>query len=474
MVAKCWGEGFDLRERLNDFYDRSPELETIREETILQAASVILNYRQSRTKTILEETDIYELESQWESIEKAFLASIDFVKTTYHIRDLKYLPFDALLVPLSYLFFKKKQLTNQQLTQVGYWFWGACLSGRYSATVESKMEEDCINFDLLLEGKESVFNFLIDWESLKDQIISQPYNLRNAFVKTILSLYAFARPLNIIDGSEVGLTNAFSGYYKHQLHHIFPVNYIRTCQPEKMDQVNSIVNILLIPALTNGHISDMAPGEYMTLFKNGFEETDKLITFDDVLSKHHYIPSFEDSGFQTNAFDLFLNKRAERMVAAFRQLTGISGHVEGLIDNEPSQAVDLVEVRVRVIIDQLLRAETEGSYWKLSIPSDIRSSIDMKITDHLKRHPYNSIDEYEQESVRLRFMDIMDYCKIILVNWEIFGKYFGNKIETEKHFRAYKNYRNMIKHVRSIDEVEKKNGEAGLIWIERILNTIPV
>ena len=48
MVARCWGDGFDLREALDDFYVNK-ELEGIREETVLQAASAILNYRKARS-----------------------------------------------------------------------------------------------------------------------------------------------------------------------------------------------------------------------------------------------------------------------------------------------------------------------------------------------------------------------------------------------------------------------------------------
>lgn len=466
LVAKCWGEGFDLRERLNEFYERSTELETIREETILQAASVILNYRQSRTKIILA-TDVHELEAGWDKIEKAFLAAIDFVKTTYHIRDLKYLPFDAVLVPLAYLFYKQRQLSNKQLELIGHWFWGANLSNRYGSTLEAKTEEDCANFDLLLEGKDPSFNFLIGWDSLKEQIIGQNYNLRNAFVKTILSLYAYARPLNIVDGSEVGLSNVFSGYYRHQLHHVFPTSYIRQNQPELMEYSDSVANIMLIPALTNNHVSDRAPSDYFSELNNNFAG------LSEVLTKHHYIPSIEGSGLLNDEYLLFLNSRAERMVSELRTLVGVSGDAEGLSDTEPVKAVDMIELRLRTTINQLLQGTEENSYWNSAVPADIRIVVDKKMADHLRRHPYSSIEEYEQDDVRLRFLDIMDFNKIILVNWDIFGKYFGNKTETERHFIAYKNYRNVLKHSRDIDTIEKKNGEAALIWIERVLNSVP-
>lgn len=468
MVARCWGEGFDLREQLNDFYARSPELENIREETVLQAASAILNYRQSRTKNILEDTDIHKLESEWPMIEKAFLAAIDFVKTTYHIRDLKYLPFDVVLVPLAYLFYKRRQLTNEQLVQIGYWFWGANLSSRYSATVEAKTEEDCTNFDLLLEGGTPSFSFLIDWESLKERIISHHYNLRNAFVKTILSLYSYAIPRNIVDGAEVGIAGALSGYYRHQLHHVFPVGYIRQTRPEFMDQVNSIANIMFIPALTNNHISDRAPSDYLSELHAGFSE------LPEILEKHHYIPGLNESGLLGDDYLTFLNSRAERMVAMLRILTGAASGTEAMVDTEPVKAVDLTETRLRDVLHQQLGKVYEESYWNTAVPADVRVSADKKMGEHLRRNPYTSLEEYERDEVRLRFLDIMDYHKIILVNWEVFGKYFGNKTDTERHFIAYKNYRNALKHLRSVDSVEKKNGEAALIWIERVLNSMPV
>lgn len=472
MVARCWGEGFDLRERLNEFYEKSPELENIREETLLQAASVILNYRQSRTKNILEETDIYKLEEQWGDIEKAFLASIDFVKTTFHITDLMYLPFDAVLVPLTYLFHKQRQLSNEQLASVGHWFWGACLSNRYSSTVESKTEEDCVHFDSLLAGNIPTYSFLIDWDSLKEQIIGQPYNLRNAFAKTILSLYAYAKPLNIVNGAEVSLTGAFSGYYKHQLHHIFPVNYIRQHKPELLDSVNSIANIMLIPALTNRYLGDGVPSEYFKNLDEGFEKVDSANSLTDILNNNHYITGLRESGIESNDYEVFLNKRAERIVSMFRQLTGHAGKLENMLDTEPVKVVDIIEVKIRNIVNQLLEENNEGSYWDRAIPSDIRLSVDQKLNDHIKRHPYSTVEEYKESLVRLRFMDIMDYSKIILSNWDIFGQYFGSKSDTERYFVAYKNYRNVLKHPRGIDQVEKKNGEAALIWIERVLNSI--
>jgi hypothetical protein len=69
----------------------------------------------------------------------------------------------------------------------------------------------------------------------------------------------------------------------------------------------------------------------------------------------------------------------------------------------------------------------------------------------------------------MTFLDIMDYCKIILSNWDVFGKFFGSKGEVEKHMLALKNYRNQVKHSRELNEVDKRTGEAAVLWFEKIL-----
>ncbi len=70
-------------------------------------------------------------------------------------------------------------------------------------------------------------------------------------------------------------------------------------------------------------------------------------------------------------------------------------------------------------------------------------------------------------------MDIMDYCKIILTNWDCFEERFGSKGEVEKHFLNVKEARNALKHGRGLNSVERKQGEASVEWLLSIV-TDPV
>lgn len=464
MVAKCWGEDFDLRESLDNFYNENNKLSSIREETILQVASVILNYKKCRSRDILDRTNIRKLEEEWDNINKSFLFAVEFIKTKLHIKNFNYLPFDSILVPLSYLFYKQSELNNEQTKIVEKWFWLACLSNRYDSTVESKIEEDCSYFDKILNNEVPVFSYFIDWETLKSRIISQRYNLRNAFVKTILALYSYSEPKNLVDGRDVSLDDVFSGYYKHNLHHIFPQAYLRRAEANKKELFDSVANIMFIPAITNISISDEDPASYLKEIQKNNSDLKEILV-------KHFIPNIDDSGLLENNFINFLSYRADQIVRMFRVKTGVGMPAEEYFDTNPAKPVDIIESRVRGLIQDILKEQTDDSYWNEYIPSDIRESVERKIQDDLKRHPYR-LEEYMRDEVRITFLDVMDYSKIILSNWQLFDKYFGSKGEVEQHFRALKNYRNPIKHGRDLNEIDKRNGEAAVMWLENILNNL--
>jgi hypothetical protein len=380
MVARCWGEDFDLRESLDELTSKHKALEKIREETMLQVASVILNHRKCRSRDILERTNIRKLESEWESISNSLLLAIDFLHNKLHLKKLDFLPFDALLVPLSYLFYHQRQLNHEQTLFVEQWFWRASLSNRYDSTVESKIEEDCILFDKLMAGEAPKVEYFIDWESLKSRLISQRYSLLNAFSKTVLSLLSYAEPKNITDGRDITLEGAIVGYYKHNFHHIFPTAYLRENEAENREVFDSLMNIMFIPAITNQSISDTEPAKYFGELNASNSHFQKLLV-------HHFIPDLEKSGVLKNEFMQFLEYRANQIVKAFRIRTGLAQMSEEYFDSNPTQPIDILENRIRSMIHESLKQEADGTYWEDYIPQDIQQAVDRKTGDELKRHP---------------------------------------------------------------------------------------
>ena len=87
------------------------------------------------------------------------------------------------------------------------------------------------------------------------------------------------------------------------------------------------------------------------------------------------------------------------------------------------EAIDSLEKSMRDRIDLVLSAKSDD-YLSL-VPSDILQSVQQKINEHLKRHPYEKKLKIPNRR-RLDYMDIMDYCKIILTNWNCFEERFGS------------------------------------------------
>ncbi|OGG49373.1 hypothetical protein A2704_04325 [Candidatus Kaiserbacteria bacterium RIFCSPHIGHO2_01_FULL_54_36b] len=462
MVARCWGEGFDIREKFDEFYAKSDELEDVREETVLQAASVILNQRRCRTADILTGTDIPTLDREWDKIIDAFTASLHFLQNKIKIKTLAYVPFDTVLVSLTYFHYKNHNPTNAQSEQLKTWFWKACISNRYSSAVESKIEEDCEEFDKLLAGEKAEFSYPIDWETFKSRLIAQDYNLRNAFCKTVLSLYSYMDPKSFKDGREIDLKNAFSGYYKHHLHHFFPRAYLEKTFDPNRERRDSVVNIAFALAVVNNEMSDTAPSDYLREFEKDNPDIGSIL-------KSHLIDDPKDFGIMANSFGGFLDKRSERIENEFRVLVGLKTKTEQQLDTEPSGPVDVLEIKMRELLREKLTAAYGGEYWLKAVPADVRMTAEKKIEDQVRRHSYEA-EKYESADAKLSFLDMMDYAKIVFANWSLFAGIFKSKGELQKYFLDLKNYRNALKHNRDMNAVEKRNGEAAVLWFESMLS----
>ena len=53
--------------------------------------------------------------------------------------------------------------------------------------------------------------------------------------------------------------------------------------------------------------------------------------------------------------------------------------------------------------------------------------------------------------------------------WPKFQARFGNKETLDTKFDQMAELRNGIRHTRSVDQITQKEGEAGILWFERVL-----
>lgn len=310
MIAKTWsGEEFNLREELEEFKNEIEE--DIPDITILQALSLNIEGKCRRQDILGLNTG--DVKDNWDEVIESLRKSIDFMENNINIPTLDLLPYPAQLVPLSKFFFEmgNTEPTKSQKEKLVRWFWKSSISNRFDSAVETKLEEDGKAMEEIVAEQPTKFQYSYLQRTV-DDIINLKYSLRNAFVKTIICLFASQEPVNPVNNTPVSHDN-FSKYKQSEMHHIFPRNYLKD-QDVDEEIIDSIANIMFLPANINkqSEFSD-APGEYLNEIDNPHLE-DALET--------HLIPNLEESGLLENDYNRFLNYRGRQILNKLEEVTG--------------------------------------------------------------------------------------------------------------------------------------------------------
>lgn len=310
MIAKTWsGEEFNLRDELEAFKNEIGE--DIPDITILQALSLNV-CGQCRRQDILG-LGSGEVKQNWEEVIESLRKSIDFLKNNINLPTLDLLPYPAQLVPLSRFFYEQgnTEPSKEQQEKLVRWFWKSGIANRFDSAVASSLEKDGEAMEQIVDGQPTEFKYSYVRRSVED-IINQQYSLRNAFVKTVICLFASETPVNPVNNTPVSYDN-FSKYKQSEMHHIFPKNHLRK-QGVDDDLINSIANIMFLPANINkeGKFSD-SPSEYLDEIDNSrLEEA----------LKTHLVPNLDESGLLENDYTQFLNYRAKQILNKIESATG--------------------------------------------------------------------------------------------------------------------------------------------------------
>jgi len=465
VCANVWTDDFDLRKRVADL-NRGYALQgfgAIDETIFTQTFALILKDQCTTVAELSLETD--EILGVWTGVLRALHLAIDFVVNNLGVRHAEYLPYSGIIVVLAYYFYHAptSAITAKEREALWNWFWRVTLSERYSATSPSRMAEDAKKLRTLIDGQEVVFNYpsTVTPESVaRTRMTSTTSSLRNA----ALCMLALKQPRNLKDGSPVNLKDSFFSNLKSpERHHVFPVGYLRS-RDIPATQVHLLPNFCLIPADLNREISNRAPAQYFAEYQSVNPEFAAA-------AESHILPVAPAGAVWKNDFNAFIEERAKRIADELnRLLVGGCAEITVRLETPPVSEVDTLEIRLRDFIDHVLTAYLGPNYWKQAMPGDVIVDVKELIADLLSRHPYEDQAQFLSARRRLDFCDVSHYEKIILKNWRQFEGSFQRKEEFERHSSAYRKLRNCVQHNRKPTDIEQKNGEAAMLWFEKIID----
>jgi len=125
-----------------------------------------------------------------------------------------------------------------------------------------------------------------------------------------------------------------------------------------------------------------------------------------------------------------------------------------------------IELNLRKSIQEVLGEDTS------KIPSHILIKVEKRIRSALRKNPSLDKDYYQTPAGKLEFVDLRELQDMIVTKtlWPDFEPIFINKVTLNGKFNQLAELRNGIRHSRTVDEITKKEGEAAILWFEKILD----
>jgi hypothetical protein len=468
VAANCWSETFDLAKSVRDFNERVRErtdFGMVEPITFVQAMSLVA-FGQCKTEheLRLKGKQVQEL---WPRVSKAMGDAIDWMRDSYGVIRRDMLPYDAMLAVLACYFTEHgTNVPIEHKTWIDRWFWRSAFSERYAQSQNTQMSNDVKAVLELIGGKLELPNYHLT-VSKEDIRVMRINRSSGAARNAILCILAHARPKHFVTDADISLSkDHFSDTKDPNAHHIFPKNFLRKGLKRYVKEVHLLPNFCFIPADLNNKIKDRPPSDYFKEFKRGSGDDAR---FEGAL-RSHLIPAGPDSAIWNDDYDAFLKQRTDLIWAEILKAVGdgdIYDSGAAVPRDQARLAVDEIEVKLRRVTHDVLHSGLGGDYWKTAVPGDLQAKIKERINERNRLKVVTRIDD---PIIRLQYADIMDLHKIIDKNWNLFKVRFDSREILKTHFLALKNYRNPLGHVRDIDVVEQKQGEAAIVWFRRTLS----
>lgn len=306
-------EGFDLTTKYDNLIKgKLKAYGEIKDTTLLQIIAACLIRKCNKTSILKElQNDEIDISKNYNKIEKAFLKAVDHLRgSNYGVKIKAILPYEALLVPFSYFYYKlgNNKTTEIQSSYLRDYFWRAVLTNSYVTATDSVLNSDLDKMDLILDNKKPnypAFSF-----SPNDVLKHDSSYTTSAFSKGMLCLMASNNPKSFVPDREIVIgSDVVSESYEKQLHHFFPKKSPAVLSNKDYGKkINHVLNIVFMDALTNVQIQDENPSKYVNEFNNLYSNFNQIL-------QSHFI---EIDGFGINAddFDLFLLSRSKTIYKA--------------------------------------------------------------------------------------------------------------------------------------------------------------
>jgi hypothetical protein len=402
---------------------------------------------------------------QWNAAVKALGDAIALLRQPQEFGAIssQYLPYISILPAFAAL---QKQAgavsPNRQLDaqrKIRHWYWASVFTNRYSGAMESTTARDFQDVKAWFDDDSAQPALIDEFESRFRSL-----DLRRE-VRRGTSIYNGIFNLLVIRGARDWMTGKLPQAGDLDDHHIVPKDWGKGKELFGTS-IDTILNRTPLTADTNRKvIRNRLPNVYLPeLIKENGENRVRGI-----LESHFISPSafqiLRRDPFTVQDFEAFLAERQRTLQEAIEDL---------LIKERLDLAPQLRELDERVErVERALRSLVETTVNDASgLPSHVAQKVTDRVQASAKKNPAVDLVYYGTLTGMLEYFDLRELKDTIMgkQNWSSFEPTFVNKETLETKFGQLAELRNCIRHTRVVDEITRKEGEAALLWFEKMLD----
>lgn len=343
--------------------------------------------------------------------------------------------------------------------KIRHWYWASVFTNRYSGAVESTAARDFIDLKAWMADEDAQPAML---QEFRDHF--RGLELRKE-TKKGTSVYNGIFNLLVLQGARDWMTGTLPMHDDLDDHHIVPSSRAAG----RLDGINvhTILNRTPLTIDTNRQvIGDRLPNEYLPdmIARNGEDQVQAIL-------ESHFIspPALSillREPFGADDYDEFISERQRTILDAIEDLL-----IKGRLDLAPrlrdlDQSIERVELSLRRVIAQVLHDSPE------ELPPHINQKLDEAISKAAKKNAAIDPTNFEALADKLQYADLRELQETITskTTWQRFEPRFSNKETLNWKFGQLSELRNSIRHSRAVDEVTRMEGEAAIVWFEKVLS----
>jgi hypothetical protein len=258
LAAWTWSDQFDLRREIDELLD------TLSDKGYEQIDQpLLMRMLASLTCGTIDSDDLVDVDPDvlvagMSKLQTAVMSAVDFLEGQLKIKNVVFLPFPIMLIPIVNFYALIQHPNAVHLSQIRKWFWQCALTLRYKAGTNRLVLEDLDKIKKLAEGDNP---FDTSTLAVKSDLFDSTWRINSTAAKAALCLMAQLQPRSFLTGSEVDLGTVLSAYNARQFHHIYPKAFLAT-KGFTFHEANVISNICFLSAQENNTISDKDPAVY--------------------------------------------------------------------------------------------------------------------------------------------------------------------------------------------------------------------